>query len=90
MIRGGRMSRFTRKLSLEPFEKLAAPEEPDNWSARAAHIHTSGHASPDHLREFAQSIEAKLLVPIHGIAWDGDIEGFSHIRRLNDGEPLLM
>ena len=58
--------------------------------ARADHIHTSGHASPDDLRRFAQSIQAKSLVPIHGVAWDGDTTGFPSIKRLQDGEAMAI
>ena len=57
---------------------------------RANHIHTSGHASPDDLRKFAHSIRAKSLVPIHGIAWDGNMDGFPSIKRLHDGEVLVI
>ncbi len=58
--------------------------------ARANHIHTSGHASPDDLRKFAQSMRAKSLVPIHGIAWDGNTDGFPSIKRLRNGEALAI
>lgn len=58
--------------------------------ARPAHLHTSGHASPDDLRAFAKSIAAKQLVPIHGIAWDGPLDGFPPVRRLVDGEQLMI
>ncbi|WP_293905664.1 MBL fold metallo-hydrolase [Phenylobacterium sp.] len=58
--------------------------------ARAAHIHTSGHASTADLRAFAQSTKARTLVPIHGLAWDGDIAGFPPIRRLADGETMVV
>jgi ribonuclease J len=65
-----------------------------NWfeegGSRAAHIHTSGHASPADLRSFAQAMDARQLVPIHGVAWDGDTTGFPAIRRLVDGEPMLV
>jgi ribonuclease J len=58
--------------------------------SRATHIHTSGHASPADLRAFAHAMNARLLVPIHGVAWDGDTTGFSSIRRLADGEPMMV
>jgi ribonuclease J len=62
----------------------------DDGGSRTAHIHTSGHASPSDLRAFAQAMNAKQLVPIHGVAWDGDTAGFSSIRRLADGEPMAL
>lgn len=58
--------------------------------ARAHHLHTSGHASPDDLRKFAQAVRADCVVPIHGAAWDTHAEGFAAIRRLSDGEPLVI
>jgi len=62
----------------------------DEGGARAEHLHTSGHASPATLRAFAASMNAKTMVPIHGVAWDGDVAGFPHISRLVDGQPLVI
>jgi len=62
----------------------------EEGGSRAAHIHTSGHASPVDLRSFADAMNAVTLVPIHGVAWDGDTTGFSNIRRLADGEPMAV
>ena len=58
--------------------------------ARACHHHTSGHASPDDLRKFAQAMRADRVIPIHGAAWDTHAEGFDAVRRLRDGEPLVI
>ena len=54
---------------------------------RAAHSHTSGML---HLRAFAANISPHWLVPIHGAAWDGEVRGFPPIRKLRDGEPLII
>lgn len=62
----------------------------EKGGSRAAHIHTSGHASPTELRSFAKAMNAKQFVPIHGVAWDSETEGFERIRRLADGEPLRL
>lgn len=62
----------------------------DQSNTPAKHIHTSGHASPADLRAFAMSLQPKTLVPIHGLAWDTDTEGFSGITRLTDGERWLI
>lgn len=62
----------------------------DAGGARAVHIHTSGHASPDDLRAFAGNIRAKCLVPIHGNSWDTEAAGFPSVRRLGDGEVLVI
>ena len=62
----------------------------ERGGARAVHIHTSGHASPSDLRAFAASINPRWLVPIHGVEWDTEAAGFPPIRRLMDGEPLIV
>lgn len=62
----------------------------DDGGCRAAHIHTSGHASPADLKDFAKSIAPLWLVPIHGVAWNSEAEGFPPIRRLTDGEPIML
>ena len=62
----------------------------DGGGARGCHIHTSGHASPADLRAFANAISPKALIPIHGLSWDDDQEGFPPIMRIRDGEPLAL
>lgn len=62
----------------------------DAAGADAEHIHTSGHASSSDLREFAAAIRPKTMVPIHGVKWDEDREGFPPITRLKDGEPYHL
>ncbi|OHC76292.1 MAG: MBL fold metallo-hydrolase [Rhodospirillales bacterium RIFCSPLOWO2_12_FULL_58_28] len=56
----------------------------------AAHIHTSGHASPTDLRLFARKISPKTLIPVHGVNWDSEADGFPPIRRLADGESAIL
>ncbi len=62
----------------------------DAGGAKARHIHTSGHASPADLRAFATALAPRTMVPIHGVAWDENTVGFPPIRRLSDGEPLVI
>jgi len=62
----------------------------DSGGTRAEHIHASGHASPSDLRAFARAMDAKQLVPIHGLDWDGDAAGFPDMRRLADGEVMTL
>jgi ribonuclease J len=62
----------------------------DDGGSRATHIHTSGHALPVDLRAFANSMEPRWLVSIHGVALDSEAEGFPPIRRLTDGEPMTL
>lgn len=61
----------------------------EQGGAAADHIHTSGHASSSDLKEFADAIKPRMLVPIHGVAWD-EQTGFDSIRRLQDGERLEL
>jgi ribonuclease J len=62
----------------------------DAGSTAAAHIHTSGHASPRDLQRFAKAMNARRLVPIHGSAWDAYGDGFGNLCRLKDGETLVL
>ncbi len=62
----------------------------DAAGATADHIHTSGHASTSDLRAFAAATRAKTFVPIHGVAWDSGVQGFPPMRRLTDGEAMLL
>ena len=62
----------------------------DAGGSKARHIHTSGHASQADLEEFANALDPKKLVPIHGVAWDAERAGFRNIHRLRDGEPLVI
>jgi ribonuclease J len=75
---------------------LGTPEYEDvrrrfeSAGATFAAIHTSGHASPHDLEVFAARMAPRYLVPIHSFTWDDHVERFSNVRRLRDGEPLLI
>jgi len=56
--------------------------------AEIAFIHTSGHASPADLRAFTSTMNAKVVVPVHGVNWDEEADGFGTVRRLADGETF--
>ncbi len=60
----------------------------DEAGAAIAHVHTSGHASGDDLKEFADKVSARHLIPIHSFEWDGHIDEFPNVKRLSDGEPF--
>jgi ribonuclease J len=62
----------------------------DSQQCPPAHVHTSGHASHADLRRFARAINPRVLIPIHGTAWDQEGAGFPAIHRLADGEPLTL
>jgi len=58
--------------------------------SRAEHLHTSGHASSADLRAFARAMDPRVLIPVHGLGWDGRPDGFPTIRRVQDGETLAL
>lgn len=62
------------------------------WLCEASprHIHTSGHASPRHLRDFAEAISPSKLIPIHSFTWDDHTGAFPSVHRLQDGETLTI
>lgn len=62
----------------------------EDGGAKPCHIHTSGHASVGDLRAFASAINPAILLPIHGEAWGGDVAGFPPIRRMADGEAMVI
>jgi mRNA degradation ribonuclease J1/J2 len=49
----------------------------------------AGHASPADLRAFA-AIRPEVTVPVHGVKWDEESQGFGTIRRLADAEPMVI
>lgn len=58
--------------------------------ARPVHIHTSGHASPADLKNFARAIAARHMVPVHGTAWDSEGANFPPLCRLHNGESMAI
>lgn len=69
-------------------------EQVSSWfkagGSRACHLHTSGHASPNDLRAFADIVGADLVIPIHGVAWDDPNNAIPRMRRIADGEVLVV
>jgi ribonuclease J len=61
-----------------------------NAGARIETVHTSGHASREDLMEFASSIAASNLIPIHSFDWDKHTESFANMKRLQDGETFAL
>ncbi|MEX0827324.1 MAG: MBL fold metallo-hydrolase RNA specificity domain-containing protein, partial [Haliea sp.] len=72
----------------------ACHSEPLEWcragGTEIAHIHTSGHASAADLRAFAQAVQPRAVVPVHGENWDDEAHGFGAIRRLADAEAMVI
>ncbi|SFZ83481.1 ribonuclease J [Devosia enhydra] len=58
--------------------------------AVAVMLHTSGHASPTDLLRFATAMNAKAVVPVHGVAWDDPGLAFPGMKRLQDGEVWTL
>jgi ribonuclease J len=56
--------------------------------AEIAYIHTSGHASPSDLRNFAAAVRPRVVVPVHGVKWNEEAHGFGMVCRLADGETI--
>lgn len=50
------------------------------------HCHTSGHASPQDLQQFAKAIAPKILVPIHSFATKRFKEYFANVEMKEDGQ----
>ena len=57
-------------------------------SCQQKYIHTSGHASPDVLKQFAEAMQPKILIPVHGEGWHAWAKYFLNIRAAMDGEWL--
>ena len=53
-------------------------------------IHTSGHASIDDLKLFANALNPKTLIPIHTFEPEKYAEHFENVQVLNDGELLQI
>ncbi len=49
-------------------------------------VHTSGHASPDDLRRFAEAMSPKILVPIHSAVPEQFDGLYPDVVRHEDGE----
>ncbi len=57
---------------------------------RMEHIHSSGHAPLELLSAFAQSMQPKLLLPVHGEIWQEYIGNFQNINPTKDGTWLSL
>jgi ribonuclease J len=57
---------------------------------RKEYIHSSGHASPDVLRTFAEAMQPKMLIPVHGEALSNNGSSFQNIYIVRDGTWLTL
>ena len=53
---------------------------------KKAYIHSSGHASPDTLKHFAEAMRARMIIPVHGEKWAEYTNAFSGVILLRDGQ----
>lgn len=58
--------------------------------SQARHIHTSGHASQPDLLAFANAVQAKRVVPIHGENWQRNTSGFVSLSHAVDGSVITL
>lgn len=56
---------------------------------RREHIHSSGHASPEVLRRFAEAINPKMLIPMHGENWEANTMNFLNIVPSKNGQWII-
>jgi ribonuclease J len=73
----------------DPYHRAALEWCTDRGS-EVARIHTSGHASPADLRAFANAVQPKVVIPVHGNSWDAHADGFGNVKRLSDGEQYSI
>ncbi len=70
--------------------KQGAYASTESWLKRHGiemrHIHTSGHASPKDLKQFAEALAPRALVPIHSFAPDRYKALFANVVYRADGE----
>ena len=54
------------------------------------YTHTSGHAYTAHLEEFANTINAKRLVPVHTLCAEKFVDKFADVQIARNGEQLFI
>jgi len=60
----------------------------DKHELNLEHVHTSGHATVDKLKRFADAINPKTLIPIHTFEKDKYQSLFKNVKVINDGEEF--
>ncbi|WP_243312418.1 MBL fold metallo-hydrolase [Fundidesulfovibrio agrisoli] len=69
-------------------------QEVKNWfeinKITSTHIHTSGHATPATLSEIARSINAKVLILVHGDAWKNEMKDMPPVTQVTNGVPFVI
>jgi ribonuclease J len=57
---------------------------------RKEYIHSSGHASPDILKRFAEAMQPKVMIPVHGEAWKTWKEQFPNCSIIDNGQLFYI
>jgi len=57
---------------------------------RMEYIHSSGHASPKLLQQFAESMKPKIFIPVHGESWQDYVAAFENSACLNNGQWITI
>ena len=55
-----------------------------------AYIHSSGHASLEVLQKFADAMQPKMLIPVHGEAWEEHQAAFANLHTLQNGQTITL
>jgi ribonuclease J len=79
-------SQWRRYMDLESNQSMREFFAP----CRKEYIHSSGHASPDVLKRFAEAMKPKMLIPVHGEGWRAWAKDFPNLRAVVDGEWLNL
>ena len=57
---------------------------------RMEYIHSSGHASPELLQQFAKSMKPKIFIPVHGDSWQEYVATFENSACLSNGQWVTI
>jgi len=72
---------YLEKESYRPMHEFFAP-------CRQERIHSSGHAPPDLLKRFAEAMQPKVLIPVHGEAWESWKDQFTNCSIIDNGQSV--
>lgn len=76
-------SGYLRQESTRMMQDFFAP-------CKKVHLHSSGHASPELLRRFAESMRARTIIPVHGEKWLEYTDAFTGLTPLQDGQWMYL
>jgi len=71
-------------------ERGALPEFLAKCGLELLEIHTSGHAILQHLKDIAEAINPKFIIPIHTFYPERFIDMFTNVILVDDGQELVL